>query len=204
MHKLPNFPYLFIAASICLIVLVSCNDEYTPKPQAYPKLDLPNKAYENYPNPDCPYSFEKPTYAVIDLEPSIAFKNSQDKCWMNLDFPTIGAKMHMSYKPVQSREMLMKLIEDDYKLTSKHIKKAEYIDKREIRTANKVYGLFADVGGDAASHMQFFVTDSSRHFLRGSLYFNTTPNFDSIRPAIQFIKEDVLHLLDSFKWKESE
>lgn len=123
---------------------------------------------------------------------------------MDLDFNTIGAKMHLSYKEVSSRKALAKLIEDDYKLTAKHMKKAEYIDKREIATENGVYGLFADVGGDAASHMQFFVTDSSRHFLRGSLYFNTTPNFDSIRPAIQFIKTDILEMIGSFEWKEDQ
>lgn len=198
--------HLKIGQFFILIILstffFSCQEEYTPKPKAYPRLELPEKAYELYPNDGCPFQFEKPAYTEVDKNPRISFKQEADYCWMNLDFKSIDAKIHMSYKSIPSREVLRKLIEDDYKLTAKHMKKAEYIDKREIASSKGVYGLFADVGGDAASHMQFFLTDSSRHFLRGSLYFNSTPNFDSIRPAVDFIKADLLHMIDTFEWKE--
>jgi len=200
-RMLPKFLLPCVVLFFLMLCTFSCQQEYTPKPMAYPRLELPKKAYENYFNPDCPFQFKKPVYATVDHNPSITHKQSNDRCWMDLDFQTIGAKMHLSYKAVASIEGLAQLIEDDYKLTAKHMKKAEYIDKRAIATANGVYGLFADVGGNAASHMQFFVTDSSRHFLRGSLYFNSTPNFDSIRPAIQFIKTDILEMIDSFEWK---
>lgn len=199
MHHKFGLYFLFLFVGV---VFFSCQEDYTPKPTAYPRLELPQKGYEQYPNDGCPFKFEKPTYTKVDKNPRISFKSKGDQCWMNLDFESLGAKIHMSYKSIPSRDVLRKLIEDDYKLTAKHMKKAEYIDKREIASTNGVYGLFADVGGDAASHMQFFLTDSSQHFLRGSLYFNSTPNFDSIRPAVDFIKADLLHMIDTFEWKE--
>ncbi len=179
-----------------------CQQTYTPKPTAYPRMILPEKGYQAYENEGCPYAFEIPHYSNVDKAPYTRQKGEKDKCWMDVVFDDLNARFHISYKEINKQVKLPNLIEDAYKLTAKHMKKAEYIDERVIETDNEVYGLFSDVGGNAASSMQFYLTDSTHHFLYGSLYFSETPNYDSIRPAIEFIKSDMLHLIESFEWKE--
>lgn len=183
---------------------IGCQQSYVPKPIAYPRMELPVKGYQPYDLMECPFEFEIPNYTQINTTPGIKLRESDDYCWMDLEFKGMDAKFHISYKEVQrDYTRLTQLIEDAHKLRAKHIKKADYIDERTIATDNKVYGLFSDIGGNAASQMQFYVTDSVEHFMFGALYFNSTPNYDSIQPAITFIKEDILHLLDSFEWKEA-
>ncbi len=195
--------HIFIFGIVCMLfVAVGCSREYTPKPKAYPRMDLPEKAYQHFKNDGCPFAFDIPQYAEVEKEPDLRHKNEGEHCWMNVVFKDMNAKFHLSYKEINDKAKLAMLIEDAHKLTSKHIKKAEYIDQRNIATPNKVYGLFSDVGGNTASSMQFFVTDSIQNYLYGSLYFSTTPNYDSIQPAIEFLKKDMLHLIDTFEWKE--
>lgn len=184
------------------LLLVGCAQDFTPKPKAYPRMVFPEKAYAHFENEGCPFSFELPVYAKVDTEPHLRKKNENDHCWMDIVFDTLNARFHVSYKDIGDKVKLTTLLEDAHKLTSKHVKRAEYIDQRPIATEAGIYGLFSDVGGDAASSMQFFLTDSVQHYLYGSLYFATTPNYDSIQPAIKFLKEDMLHMIESFEWKE--
>lgn len=186
----------------CLILAVGCGREYTPKPKAYPRMVLPQKAYQAMDSQGCPFSFEIPTYSSINYTPDLKKMNEEDNCWMDVVFDSLNATFHISYKQINNKVKLKTLIEDAHKLTSKHIKKAEFIDQRRIETDKNVYGLFSDVGGNAASSMQFFLTDSVSHYLFGSLYFSSTPNYDSIQPAIHFLKDDMLHLIESFEWND--
>ena len=108
----------------------------------------------------------------------------------------------MSSSAIDKLNTLDKLIKDSYKLTFKHTVKADYIDETIIRSENKnVSGILYDVGGNAASAVQFYVTDSTTHFLRGSLYFYAPPNADSIAPSVAYFRNDVIHLIETLKWK---
>jgi len=203
MKKLSSFLYLTLLFVTFTIMLSSCSSEYVPKPTAYPRMVLPDKGYEASTAIECPFTFEQPVYTSLDKDPYTQLRDSNDNCWMNLVFEDMNAQFHLSYKEVQNdQKRLSQLIDDAHKLRAKHMKKADYVDERTIATNEGVYGLFSDIGGNAASQMQFYITDSTEHFMFGSLYFDSTPNYDSIQPAIDFIKADVLHLLNTFEWKE--
>jgi gliding motility-associated lipoprotein GldD len=120
---------------------------------------------------------------------------------MNITFPEYNAAVYLSYKEINAKHNLSKLIEDAHTLTYRHSIKADYIDEGTIKSRNNVYGLYYDVGGNAASNIQFFVTDSVKNFIRGSLYFNNEPNADSLAPVINFVRKDIEHMISTLKWK---
>jgi len=186
---------LHLLSILFILIISSCGDSYIPKPREYFRISFPERQYQNYVT-TCPYQFQYPVYAhvVTDLD-----KNSEP-CWINIEFPEYHASIHVSYKQVRSD--LDELIEDSRTLAYKHSIKADAIGE-EVFTNDSahVYGLLYIIKGNAASPMQFLVTDSNTHFLRGSLYFNLRPNKDSLAPVIDFLKEDVLHLIETFEWK---
>lgn len=179
----------------------SCNSDYIPKPRAYPKFTLPEKAYQHFNSPYCPFQFEYPVYADIVRDTVFFNELAPDQCWLNLRFNKLGSKLHLSYKPLGSYR-LDKLLDDTHFLTFKHTIKAEYIDEQAINRSDGLRGLIYHIGGNAASSIQFYLTDSSNHFLRGALYFGSTPNADSLRPIIEFINADIQHMINTFQWTE--
>ena len=180
-----------------LFGLFSCEQAYTPKPRGYFRIDFPEKAYKDF-DSTFPYSFEYPVYSTITPDPH----SPNEKYWINLNFPAYKATVHISYKPVHGN--LVTYLEDAHTLVTKHIEKADAIsDSLIIDRDRNLFGLaYTLEGNGAASPYQFFLTDSSSNFLRGALYFNTVPNNDSLEPVIGFIKEDILHLIDTFKWQK--
>lgn len=146
----------------------------------------------------CPFSFEYPVYAMVNYDKD---KNAEP-FWINLDFPKFKGRVHISYKSVKNN--LPKFAEDAYNLAMKHMPKANNIDNERIDiNEHKVHGLIYIIEGEnAASPYQFFVTDSVSNFVRGALYFNFAPNNDSLAPVINFIKEDIKHLIKTFQWKK--
>lgn len=178
------------------MLLISCNETPAPKPRGYFRIDLPEREYRLL-DSIFPYSFEYPVYARITKD--IHAPNEAN--WINIDFPRFKGRVHLSYKPVNNN--LGIFTEDAHALVMKHIPKASAIE--EVRIQNKdhnVYGLIYDIKGTgAASTYQFYVTDSSSHFLRGALYFSALPNNDSLAPVIGFIKADIQHMLETLKWK---
>jgi gliding motility-associated lipoprotein GldD len=183
-------------------MLFSCEEDiYTPKPKAYFRIDLPEKKYELFSPADCPFQFEYPAYAKVNRDTTFFDENIIDQCWFNIDFESLGGKIHISYKPITKEQTLYKLREDAHKLTFKHSIRADYIDERQFKNAYGASGSIYDVGGNAASNIQFFLTDSSKHYMRGALYFNTVPNADSLLPVINFVREDMLQLIETFRWK---
>ncbi len=191
-----------LLAIFSLVIISACGEEnYIPKPKAYHRLMLPEKQYQKAQIPDCPFEFDIPQYASITKDTLFFNQPPSDPCWMDISFKGMNGKIHISYKEIGNQNKLPKLIEDAYKLTAKHIRKAEFIDDR-IFHKDDVHGLIYDVGGDAASAVQFFLTDSTTHFLRGALYFQSKPNYDSIRPVVDFIKTDIQQMIDTFEWKE--
>jgi gliding motility-associated lipoprotein GldD len=192
---------LFILIALSMF-LVSCNSDYMPKQRGYFKIDLPEHKYQVFDKPGYPYKFEYPVYGEV-VQDSTFFENMpENPYWININFPRFNGKMYISYKQIGPNSF-EKLKEDAYKMTFKHTSKATSIEDSLIYTPLGVSGVFFTVGGNAATSKQFFVTDSSRHFLRGALYFDTTPNEDSLSIVNRFLEQDMLHLINSFQWKNN-
>jgi len=190
-----RFPRILIWA-ILLLSFLCCKRHYTPKPAGYLRIDFPEKIYQIY-NSSCPYTFEYPLYGKIIADTS----RIAESCWINIEFPGFGGKIHISYKPVRNNVNVY--IEDSRTLAYKHTVKADAISETlYTNDEKKVYGLLYQIKGDAASSVQFYLTDSTRHFLRGSLYFNVQPNADSLAPVIGFFMEDIMHLVETLEWKD--
>ncbi len=209
MKKFFNTPHLFflperILFSLFLLCIffAACQQTYTPKPRGYFKIIFPEHQYHEYNPENCPFTFEYPVYSKVVKDTVFFDTIPENPCWMNITFPEFNGIVFLSYKDINAKNNLSKLIEDTHVLTYKHTVKADYIDEGKISTPNRVYGLYYSVGGNAASNVQFFVTDSAKHFIRGSLYFNNTPNVDSIAPVLGFVKQDINHIISSIKWKE--
>jgi gliding motility-associated lipoprotein GldD len=190
-----------IFISLILFFLASCHNEYSPKPKAYPRVIFPERSYSLFSPSNCPYEFDIPSYAKPEEDTLYFDQNIKGDCWYNILLPEFNGVVNFTYKPINKEQKLDKLIEDAHKLSFKHTKRADYIDEVVIQNPNGVGGLLYEVGGDAASSVQFFLTDSIHHFVRGALYFNNEPNADSMKPVIDFVKEDLRVMLKSFRWK---
>lgn len=194
-----NSYYTF--ALLVVVIWTACRPkEPVPKPKGYYKIDLPAKAYQTFDSSSFPFTFEYPVYGVVARD-SVQAGGEYNPYWINIYFPEMDATIYLSYKPITKDEPLEKLIDDSYRLSYAHNVKADYIKTPEFTTENGLTGIFYYVGGNAASAYQFYVSDNSRNFLRASLYFNIAPNADSLRPAADFLKKDMEHLVHTLKFK---
>jgi gliding motility-associated lipoprotein GldD len=176
-------------------LLQSCQEDFSPKPRGYFRIDLPKKEYKPY-DGDCPFVFDLPVYSTLTPD----FNPKAEPCWLNLNFGNFQATLHLSYKSIKGNAD--QHIEQTRTLTYKHITRATDIRENTIMNPEeKVYGILYDVKGDAASPLQFFLTDSTSHFIRGALYFNAPPNSDSIAPVLNFIRQDIDRMVNSFRWE---
>ncbi|KAA3646838.1 MAG: gliding motility lipoprotein GldD [Bacteroidetes bacterium] len=177
-----------------LAVFFSCNDNYLPKPTGYFRIDLPEKNYQVIDTLPFPFEFELPQYAYSNLQ-----RTAKDSNFMNIDFTKYNARVHLSYIPIHNN--IGELLEDARTLVYKHVSKAQDIKENLVfNQEERVFGTFYEIAGNAASGSQFYITDSLNHFVRGALYFNAEPNFDSIAPVQDFLIADIEHFLESFKW----
>jgi gliding motility-associated lipoprotein GldD len=179
---------------------LSCNSVYTPKRRGYFKIEFPPHQYQVFDKPGYPYTFEYPVYANVVKDSSFFDTVPENPYWINIDFPRFNARIYVSYKEIGPNKF-DKLREDAFKMTFKHSVKASSIDQAVIQTANGVGGIFFHVGGNAATANQFFLSDTTRHFLRGALYFDTAPNEDSLGIVNAFLEKDMDHLINTFRWK---
>jgi len=187
---------------LCSLLLSSCHGDYSPKQKAYPRVIYPERKYEMYDPAECPFKFEKPVYAQVSRDTTyFGNKLRSDQCWLNVYFPSLNGVVNLTYKDINDTMNLERLVEDAHKMAFKHTKKANYIDEIKIDNAHGVGGILYDLGGDAASNVQFFLTDSNRHFIRGALYFYSPPNADSMAPVLDYVKADVKQMLKTFEWK---
>ena len=186
---------LLLALGLLLGMGTSCKQGYTPKPSGYLRIDFPEKTYEIYDDQEY-YAFEIPAYADVEIDN----RAGAELGWVDVAIPGLNGKIHLSYKPVG--ENLDAYITDCRDLVYKHTVKAQGIDETPFidRDKNR-FGMIYDLKGDVASAVQFFITDSTNHFLRGSLYFNCRPNRDSLNPVIDFVREDIIHLIETTTWK---
>jgi len=187
--------------AFCLLpFFFSCNSTYTPKPKGYFKIDFPEKKYQVFNQPGYPYTFEYPLYANVVKDSTFFGEATENPWWINITFPQFNGKIYVSYKEI-GKYKLDKLTNDAFNLTNKNNSKANSIDELRIETPNQIHGMFFNVGGDVATANQFFLTDSTKHFLRGALYFDAAPNADSLAIVNKFLLEDMKHLINTFKWK---
>ncbi len=184
-----------LTGACCLLLMVSCSNRSTPRPKGYPRIDLPEKSYRQY-RSNCDFGFEYPVYAQVvpysgaDAEP----------CWINIEFPAYKGTIHLTYKKVNGN--LGTYLEDLHTLVYKHTIRADDIIETPFYYPEKdVYGMVYDIKGNAASSVSFFITDSTRNFLSGALYFRVNPNRDSLAPVIDFFFEDIEHMISTFTWQ---
>lgn len=198
-YLLSSILFFTIIIAAFLTALTGCNSDYTPKPRGYFKIDFPKKEYQVFNQPGYPYSFEFPKYARVVKDSSFFGEATENPWWINIDFPQFNGRVYVSYKEI-GKNKIDKLINDAFTMTNKHTMKAYSIDDSLIVNPNNVHGVYFKVGGNVATANQFFLTDSTRHFLRGALYFDATPNEDSLGIVNRFLMEDVKHLINTFKW----
>ncbi len=201
MVKIKFFIYL-LTAVCALLAMQACNSEYTQKRKGYFAIEFPEKKYQPFNEPGYPYTFEYPTYASISKDTSFFGDRPENPWWINIDVPRFGGRIYISYKQITQKDQIYALAEDAYKMATKqHIQVSTGIDQIPLKTSNGAEGLYYSLKGNTATANQFFLTDSSRHFLRGALYFDATPNEDSLGIVNDFLKKDLEHLINTLKWK---
>ena len=175
-----------------MLLFVSCNEETLPKPKAFLRLTYENTEYKKI-SIDCPYTFE------VSNDVKILYDK---KCWITIEYPKLKASLNITYRPVENN--LKELLRESEKLTYNHAIKADGISAKPYENIKKgKYGALSEVTGNAASPLQFHLTDSTKHFITGALYFKVQPNYDSIYPAIKYIEEDIKHLMETLEWKNN-
>ena len=183
-----------IISLLVLLGIFGCKDEQVVKPAAQIRLEYPAPKYVDV-EPDCPYSLQKNEIASIKM---------RDNCWMNLSYPSMNATIYLTYQNVHNNN-LDSLLYDAQKLTYDHTIKAETIlEHPPVDSVNQVYGMFYMINGNAATQSQFYVTDSINHFVTGSVYFEAKPNFDSLYPAVVYLRNDVRRIMESIQWKNDQ
>ena len=185
---------IFIVLAI-MLACMACQRNYTPKPRGFLRIEFPDRHYVLF-DSACPFRFEHPVYSVV--LPDTDYYS--EPCWINIAFPDFDGTIHISYKQVDGN--LYEFIEDSRALVYKHTIKADAIRETVYSDPRSdVHGILYDIKGNAASNLQFHLTDSNKHFLRGSLYFNVQPDKDSLAPIVAYFKEDIIHLMETFEWK---
>ena len=189
----PIFVRLFFVLSF---LLTSCGeDTYAPKPRGYFRIGLPEHRYVMFDPADCPFRFKIPEGALAIRDSGVM----AEPCWYYIVVPSLNAQIYLTYKPVKND--FARYLQDTHELVYKHTTRASSIDEQILSFRPGVAGVLYELGGEAASATQFFVTDSTRHFLRGALYFNAAPNADSLAPVQEHMRQDILEMLKSLEWK---
>jgi gliding motility-associated lipoprotein GldD len=210
----------FLIVMVTGLLLYSCNSTYTSKKKGYFNIDFPERKYITFNDPEVPYTFEYPAYAKIVKDSTYFDNNPENPYWRNIDFPQFNARIFLSYKSIGGKALYKvkkpdgtyrdslginyfdKMVNDAYNLTNKNEAVATSITDSVFTTPNGITGIYFKVGGNAATARQFFVSDTSANFLRGALYFDTTPNADSLKPVQDFLQKDIEHLINTFRWKK--
>lgn len=215
----PNNKPGLIISILFIFVIFSCNSVYTAKPRGFFKIAFPEHQYQVFDKAGYPYKFEYPVYASVLQDSSFFDEHPENPFWINIDFPQFHGKIYVSYIEIGGKSRFKvrgkngsyvdsigtntfdNLIRSSYALTYKHSSKASSIKDSAFTTANNVEGIYFIIGGNAATANQFLVTDSVKHFLRGALYFDATPNADSLNIVNNFLQQDMKHLINSLTWK---
>ena len=185
----------FLMFGLLSLGLVSCDKTWLPKPPGYNRIDLPKHDYQKLES-GYPYLLDYSKYSKVEAD---SF-NLQEEAWINLNYPDFGAKVHLTYKKIDDNTSFKRLSSDAFKLTAKHQIKAYGIEEAVLITPNGYSAVVAELSGEVPTQFQFFVTDSTTHFLRGAVYFNTAMKNDSLAPVIEYLKIDMTHLMNTLKF----
>ena len=214
-----NNSFFSITLLLTIFFFAACNSTYTSKKQGYFNIDLPQHKYTQFNNPGFPYQFEYPVYAKVVKDSTFFDSNPENPYWINIDFPQFNARIFLSYKIIggiaiykikhmngvykdsSGINQFDKMVNDAFTLTNKNEAVATSINDSAFKTANGISGVFFKVGGNAATAKQFFMSDTAKNFIRGALYFDTTPNADSLKPVQNFLQADIEHLINTFRWR---
>jgi gliding motility-associated lipoprotein GldD len=197
-YKRPvHFGVVFLCA---LVMFSSCEKTYTPRPVGYNRLILPEQSYRTFPD-TLPYRFEYSNHArLLDDTSRIS-----ERYWVEIYYPDLKANVHITYKKINGSEKLLReYLNDAYTLTAKHQIKAHAIDEAIVTTPSGKTAVIAELEGEVPSQFQFTMTDSSKNFLRGALYFNMKVQNDSLAPAIDFMKKEIMHIINTLEWKNND
>lgn len=186
-----------LAAIVILSGFFSCTQDYLPKPKGYNRIILPDPAYQSLPD-TFPYDFEYSKYARLLKDTSWI----SEKYWIDLHYPKLGAHVQITYKPINKDSLVEDYLSDSYRLTAKHNVKAYAIDEKVLFLKSGNVATVSELEGDVPSQFQFHITDSIENFLRGSLYFETATKNDSLAPSIEYVKNDLVHLLNTLEWRK--
>ncbi len=183
-----------ILSIVLLCVITSCREETrTPKPRAYPRVEYPEKKYVDF-AADCPFVFQLPSHAEIS--------NKEEACWFDISMPLFKAKIHCSYLPVKNREEFEDLVLDAFEIAERINARANFMEESLVQNEYGVSGLIMEWSGPAASPIHFFLTDTTHHFFKAALYFDSKVKPDSLAPITDYIKSDIQHMISTFTWKE--
>lgn len=192
---------VWLAAIIIAVMTLACRNTVVPRPKGHFRIDLPEKSYvvldDDSLNRDFPFSFEYPAYGKLTFRN----ENPEEVGWFNIEFPEYRARIYLTYKDVNND--FAGLMEQTYRMNVKnHISRADAINEQAfVNEKEKVYAILYDLKGNTATAVQFYATDSTRHYLRGSLYFAAEPDADSLAPVIDFFRNDIIHIITTLKWK---
>jgi gliding motility-associated lipoprotein GldD len=210
--------FTLILVVIVYSLITSCNSTYTSKKKGYYKIDFPERKYVTFQQEGFPYTFEYPSYAQVIKDSTYFDASTENPYWINIDFPRFGGRIFLSYKIIGGQSVYKvkqangkykdsaginafdNMVTDAYNLTNKNQAITSAIKDSVMHTPNGITGIFFKVGGNAATAKQFFLSDTTQNFIRGALYFDVTPNADSLKPVQDFLQEDIAHMINTFKW----
>ncbi len=195
---------IFLLILSCCILATACTDETSslPKPRAYPRVLYPTGSADSFALEVCPFSFSKPSYVTVERDTTYFDDKPLHPCWFNLVTPALNGRVHFSYYEVDELKDFERLRDDAFDLAGKHNVVANYIDELAITKPDaQVYGFAFQLEGDVASPFQFYVTDSTNHFLRGALYVDAAANADSLAPVYEFLQDDLLQVIETLRWQ---
>jgi gliding motility-associated lipoprotein GldD len=188
----------FIIILLVPLLFTACEQDFIPKPKGYNRIDLPPHKYQQL-NEDHPFTFEYSTASKVEAHKS----NIAEPHWIDIIYPEFHGSVEFTYKDIRkNQKRLDEFLEDSHKLTSKHNIKAYAIDQAVIKTPKGYTAMIFELQGEVPSQFQFYITDSTNHFLRGALYFPIATQNDSLAPVIEYIKYDMMHLINSLEWKK--
>jgi len=183
-------------------LLFACDDSVRPQPRPhqYPKVEFPKRSLQNFKSEDCPFSFELPIYATIEKKELLFDEVKANPCWFDIVIELFDASIHCSYYKIDQDHTLERLVNDAYTMASKHNVKASHREEYELKNKSGSAGIAFKILGPVATPYQFYITDSTEHFLRGSLYFNSKMDRDSLLPMITFLEEDIDVMINTIDW----
>lgn len=199
--------FFLLATTVCMTACGDGDNAQTPKPRGYPRIDFPifdaANRYQKFDENYCAFTFDYPTYAKIERDTLFFDEMPPSDCWFNVSIPSLNATLHCSYYAIGAKNKFEKLRTDAFSLAGKHVIKADYINDQRVLNPQGVGGFAFDIEGPAACPFQFYMTDSTQHFMRGALYINAPAKTDSLAPIVAFLKEDMGRMLKTFAWKKN-